>query len=405
MKIIHFSDVHLGYARFGRVTPTGANQRTQDVEDAFARLITHTIAARADVVLVSGDLFHQPHPATGPVLAAYRGFRRLRAALPDAMIVVAAGNHEIAPVAHHPCILQLLADVGVHVADRTAQRFRDPSRGLAILAVPECATRGADLTPDPDAATNLLVIHGEVMGAVDYQPADVLATIDPERLEDPRWAYVALGHYHTFTRVAARAYYAGAIEYTSSNPWREIGTPHGLIAYDTTTPDVPPHLVEIPGARRHLDLPPIDAAELSAAELNAALGERIAAAPGGIHGAVVRCVVTGVRHEMRRQIDQKALRRYQAEALHLLLDLRRADPHAAITTGLMALPVDAERNTDWTYPELDEAASAPDPAMLAEADALIADLAQYDPHDPVIAARIAAVNRWYMGEPEPAHAA
>lgn len=317
MKISHFSDTHLGFRRYVRVTPTGQNQRESDVAAAFDRTISATIAERPDVVLVAGDVFHSPRPSNSAILAAYTGFKRLREALPDAVVVVAAGNHDVPRTRESACALQLLAGLGVHVADREARRIRIGCPPvLSVLAVPECVAHCTPLEPD-DAEVNLLCIHGEVAGVVPYASAE---TIDAEGLAHPAWDYIALGHYHMATEVGPRAWYAGANEYTSSNPWEEIGHPRGIMVYDVETPDVPPRLVPIEGQRRHLDLGTLDAMGLSAADVDARLAERIDGAD--IEGAAVRLVVVGTSREVRQDMDQKRIRGWRLDALSLVLDWR-----------------------------------------------------------------------------------
>lgn len=317
MKILHFSDLHLGFRRFHRVAPDGMNQREADVAMAFGRVIDATIAERPDVVLVAGDVFHASHPPNSAMVTAAEGFRRIREALPECVIVVAAGNHDTPRTAWTPSALQLLAGLGVHVADREARRVRIgyPTL-LSVLAVPECVAHTESLIPD-DAEVNLLCIHGEIPGVMPYTSE---THIDAEALLRPEWDYVALGHYHTATQVGPRAWYSGASEYTSSNPWQEIGQPRGIMVYDVETPDVAPRLVPIEGQRRHLDLGAIDATGLSAADVDARMAERIEGVD--IAGAVVRLIVTGTSREVRQDMDHATIRKWQARALSLVLNMR-----------------------------------------------------------------------------------
>ena len=62
MRLVHLSDLHLGFRQFQRQTPAGINQREADVAASFARAIDRLIAIAPDVVLVGGDVFHTVRP-------------------------------------------------------------------------------------------------------------------------------------------------------------------------------------------------------------------------------------------------------------------------------------------------------------------------------------------------------
>jgi DNA repair exonuclease SbcCD nuclease subunit len=58
MRLVHLSDLHLGFRQYQRLTPTGVNQREADVALAFRRAVDRTVELRPDLVLVAGDVFH-----------------------------------------------------------------------------------------------------------------------------------------------------------------------------------------------------------------------------------------------------------------------------------------------------------------------------------------------------------
>ena len=55
MRLIHISDLHLGYRQYQRQTPTGINQREADVAAAFKRAIDKMIEVAPDLVLFAGE--------------------------------------------------------------------------------------------------------------------------------------------------------------------------------------------------------------------------------------------------------------------------------------------------------------------------------------------------------------
>lgn len=336
MRLVHLSDLHLGYRQYQRLTPGGINQRESDVARAFQRAVDKTIALRPDVVVLAGDIFHNVRPTNPAILFAFQEFARLTRELPDAVVVLIAGNHDTPRATETGCILRLFTPLGVSVVDSAPQRLAFPDRDLSILAVPDstAAARPA-LTPDPAARYNVLVLHGEVRGVL--PPAsggsDAAATeIAPEELGADRWTYVALGHYHVYREVAPNAYYSGALEYTSPNMWGELAEERhagivgkGLIEQDLATGAHRFHPLE--SVRALVDLAAISARGLTAADVDTRVRAAVEAcdASGGIDDKIVRLVIRDVPRHVARELDHRALREYKRRALHFHLDVRRPE--------------------------------------------------------------------------------
>src|SRR5687767_1932633 len=94
MRLVHLSDLHLGFRQYQRLTPAGINQREADVALSFRRALDRVIELRPDVVVIGGDVFHTVRPSNPSILDAFRQFMRLGRALPDALVVMVAGNHD-----------------------------------------------------------------------------------------------------------------------------------------------------------------------------------------------------------------------------------------------------------------------------------------------------------------------
>lgn len=333
MRLVHLSDLHLGYRQYQRQTPAGINQREADVAGAFARAVERTIELRPDIVLVAGDVFHTVRPPNPAILHAFQQFARLRAALPDALVVMVAGNHDTPRSVETGCILRLFRSLGVEVVDTEPQRLAFPERDLSILAVPDVPHARPALEPDPSARFNVLLLHGEMEGVLPAWAAQMeraSVEISKEELGAARWSYVALGHYHVYREIAPNAYYSGSIEYTSTNAWgelreeRDAGIPgKGLIEHDLLTGQHRFH--HLAPVRRLLDLPPLNARGMSAAELDQAIAGAVGDAPVPIDDQVVRLVVRDVPRHVARELDHKALRDYKRRALHFHLDTRKPE--------------------------------------------------------------------------------
>ena len=334
MKLAHIADSHLGIRQYHRQTPTGINQREADVANAFRGVIDGVIAQRPDAVIIAGDLFHSVRPTNAAIVFAFRQFQRLRDALPAAPIILVAGNHDTPRSSETGSILKLFAELGISVAAEGARRFEFPALDLSVLAVPHQAlVEPGDLSirPEGQAKYQVLAIHAEVHGLLPPDRPSLEyggVVVTPEQVGSGDWSYVAWGHYHVRHQVRPKEWYPGSLEYTSTNIWGERaeeeanGIPgKGWLMVDVDSGEVTPHLVQ--HARRVIDLPPIYADGLDAAQLDAAIADRVASVDGGIAQQIVRLVVHDVPRPVAREVDHAQIRAWKALALHFHLDLRR----------------------------------------------------------------------------------
>lgn len=320
MRLVHFADWHLGYRAYQRQTPTGINQREADVALAVRRCVDAALAVEPALVVLAGDVFHTPRPSNHALVHAVQQVARLTRVCP---VVVVAGNHDSPRATDGGSALPLLASVGAHVVVHAPARVRVGT--VAVWGVPDTGVpQPRPLTPDPGARHNVALIHGEVAGVIPGAPARA-HEMSREALAGEAWDYIALGHYHVQQQVAPRAWYAGAPDYTSSDPWAEVGAPRGGLVVDLDAGTVRPLPIEPP--RRFVDLPRVSAAGLAPDALVAA----IEAAMGDPTGAVVRQVVTDCEPTVAREVTRTALRRWRRDALHVLFDVRR--PARAVTAG------------------------------------------------------------------------
>jgi exonuclease SbcD len=141
---------------------------------------------------------------------------------------------------------------------------------------------------------------------------------------------VALGHYHVHRQVAHRAWYAGSLDYVSSNAWGEMaeqrqhGVPgKGFALHDLATGTHT--FVPIPPERRFIDLEPVDAHALTPADVDVLVADRVNGIRDGLDDAVVRLVVREIPRHVARDLDHKAIREYKRRALHFQLDTRKPE--------------------------------------------------------------------------------
>ncbi|MDO8502833.1 MAG: DNA repair exonuclease [Gemmatimonadaceae bacterium] len=334
MKLVHLSDLHLGFRQYQRQTQTGINQREADVAAAFRQAVNKIIEIAPDVIVIGGDVFHTVRPSNPAILHAYSQFSRLVQMLPDADIVMVEGNHDHPRTAETGHIIRLFSSLGITVVDTREDRVKLRGGEISILAVPALIRPQPRFDPDPAARYNVLLIHDEVEGVIQRfgslaeRPGGDL-TLD--EIHPERWDYVALGHYHVYHQVAPNAYYSGSLEYTSTNVWGEVDeeiekkvSGKGFIEWDLATGAHRFHSIEL--ARRVVDLPQIQGAGMTAAQLSEAICATVDACEGGIDDRVVRLIVRDVPRHILRDLDHRKIREFKRRALHFLLDARRPQP-------------------------------------------------------------------------------
>lgn len=355
MRIAHLADIHLGFRQYHRLNAQGINQREADVASAFRSAIDDVIATKPDLIVIAGDLFHSVRPTNPAILHSFNQFRKLRLALPEVPVIIVAGNHDTPRSVETGTILRLFEALEhVYVVFDEPKTFSFENLDAAVTCVPHAAwkhDRRPTLLPRGDYRYHVAVTHGEVAGVLPTNSWSVEyggAVLEPAELHADRWDYIALGHFHVAHMVRDNAWYAGALEYVTPNPWGELKDEARegrqgakgwlLVELSGGTPKVEFQPVQL--ARCFFDLAPLQGAGLSADELNVAIAERIDGLPGGAADQVVRQVVYDVERTVSRDLDHAAVREIKARALHYHLDLRRPPP-----TGPVGVATEGKRQT------------------------------------------------------------
>jgi DNA repair protein SbcD/Mre11 len=347
VRLAHLADVHLGFRQYHRLTSGGVNQREADVAGAFRQAIGGVIEAKPDIVLVAGDLFNSVRPSNPAILEAFNQFQRLSTGLPGAPIVIVAGNHDSPRSIETGTILRLLMAIpGVHVVVDAVEDLAFRDLDLTVTCVPhEAWKRGARpaVVPSGKARWQVCVTHGELAGMIPREASAIMyggVILEPSELHLDRWDYVALGHYHVAHRVEENAWYAGALDYVSTNPWGELkdearegreGSKGWLLVELGEAPSVT--FQPVPLVRRVIDLPPIHGERLDAKAIDARIAKAVADIDGGIEDHIVRQLAYDVPRTVGRDLDYAQVREYKARALHYHLDLRRPQSQREIGVG------------------------------------------------------------------------
>jgi len=314
MRIAHLSDTHLGHMRYNRVVPeTGINQREQDVYDAFERVVDGILAEEPDVVVHTGDLFDSPRPANRAVYHAARQIRRL--AERDIPVVLISGNHSTPRLRATGSLFALLGEffAGVH-AVFSSQYEKVVVKDTAFHAVPHCFSQEeleaqvAAVVPDAAAKHNVALLHVGIRGFREFRMAEANEQLLGEDQLPQGMECTLLGHYHKHVLLSPGVWYAGSVERFS---FAEVGQTKGFCTVDLDDPQ--PRFREIP-IRPMVDLDPIDARDMDAADLLDAIRERLEAQP--LAESMVRLGLRNVAPAARGNLDFRPLRDLIAGALH-----------------------------------------------------------------------------------------
>ncbi len=321
MRIAHVSDTHLGYTRYARLCPkTNRNQREVDVSEAYMRVVDAILEREVDLVIHSGDVFDSIRPATHVIVHFLKQTSRItREGIPYLGI---AGNHETPRLRTTTAALEYANMVGAYFAhgfepDSVRESIEDVEVSLTL--VPHGAVVDQEVVVSPDRSTdvNIMVTHGTVPGLL--VQGHELGEVDlPNRVLDGDFDYVALGHYHYFHEHKKNAYYAGATERFS---FGEVDSVPGFAILDFFDGGVEIEHVPIE-ARPMVDLPKINASDMTGADLTAAMREL--AESRDLEGAIVRQKVVDAPRGVAGEVDRALLRDLKRRCLSYSLEVTEA---------------------------------------------------------------------------------
>jgi exonuclease SbcD len=249
MKIIHFSDLHLGVENYGRIDPaSGISTRLLDFLAAFDKLVNYALENEVDLVLFSGDAYKNREPNQTQQRELARRVNRLASSGIPVFLLV--GNHDMPNAVGKATateIFDTLAVKNVYVSNRPdVYRIETRSGPIQIASLPWLrrsglvgkeetknlnfeeineklqqvltniiAAQAAKLDPDIPA---MLAAHVWVNGA--RTGSERMMTIGnehvllPGNVANPAFDYIALGHIHKHQVLSENppVVYAGSLE-------------------------------------------------------------------------------------------------------------------------------------------------------------------------------------------------
>ena len=249
MRILHFSDVHIGVENYGRVDPeTGLSTRLGDFLETFDEVVSYALDSRVDLVLFCGDAYKSRDPSQTHQREFARRIARLSSeGIPTFLLM---GNHDMPHVTSRATALEIFrtlevpnaytgdtlrtyriptADGPVQIVAlpwirRSAFLTRDDARGLTPEEVNERIQRSlADAVRSHAEALDknlpaLFAGHVAVSGSVTSSEKSMMLGHDHVLLRSdvalPQFDYVALGHIHRHQILGRDPYvvYSGSLQ-------------------------------------------------------------------------------------------------------------------------------------------------------------------------------------------------
>lgn len=249
MRILHFSDVHIGVENYGSIDPdTGQNSRLTDFLTTFDQVVDFALNNQVDLVLFAGDAYKSRDPSqTHQKEFAKRIARLSQANIPVFLLL---GNHDLPHIASRATALDIfhtLSVPNVTIGDRLDTYVIQTLSGpLQIISLPWIRRSNfiareetRNLTIDQinqqlqERVTNLLtqqiqaldssipailVAHASLNTAKTSSEQSMLLGRDPilmqSALADPSLDYIALGHIHKHQILSQNPHvvYSGSLE-------------------------------------------------------------------------------------------------------------------------------------------------------------------------------------------------
>ncbi len=201
MKFIHVSDVHLG--AIPDIGKPWSKERSLDIKNTFENVIKKVRAEEAQLLLISGDLFHNQ-----PLIAELAGVNELFKTIPNTKVIICAGSADRLKKTSPLTSFRWASNVHYVLNDKpTCIPLSDLNVDVYSFSY---WSKEIDI-PMIDSVEiynpqkiNILLAYA---GTKNHVPIDI------ERLKSSRFSYCALGSMNRYmTLIDDKAYFAGRLE-------------------------------------------------------------------------------------------------------------------------------------------------------------------------------------------------
>ena len=317
MRILHLADTHLGYSAYRKTTEEGINQREIDIYNAFIQCINYAVKRKPDLVLHAGDLFDSVRPTNRAITIAIQQILRL--SKENIPFIVISGNHETPKLKETGNIFTIFEHLN-HVYPIHNNRYENVSlqiknETVVIHAIPQCQnskefdSNFKKIAFDKKADYNILIAHGAVAGIKEFKMNEFNELFIPVKNIKQNFDYIALGHYHMYTKLQENTFYAGSTERLS---FTEAGNQKGFLEIELG--QKLKHKFIPVNTRIMIDVPPLDCSELNAEQILKKTKETILSIEP--KDKIIRIRLENIPSHVQRGIDFHQIRTLSKAAVH-----------------------------------------------------------------------------------------
>jgi len=317
MKILHLADTHLGFSAYRKLTNEGMNQREIDVYNSFIQCIDYAVKSKPDIVLHAGDLFDSVRPNNRAITVAIQQVLRLsKKKIP---FIVISGNHETPRLKGTGNIFSIFEHLEyvypIYEDGYKTIEFKKKNKKTTVHAIPQCQTKEdfnnnlKKLEIDSNSDYNILMAHGSVSGIKEFKMNEFNELIIPSNIFVKGFDYIALGHYHKFTKIKENVFYSGSTENLS---FSDLGGSKGLIEIDLDK-KINYSFIEI-NNRSMIDSPPIDCLDLTVEEVFQKIKQNIDKIQP--EGKIFRIRLFNIPSHVYRALDFNQIRKITKGSVH-----------------------------------------------------------------------------------------
>jgi exonuclease SbcD len=318
MKILHVADTHLGFSAYRKTTQDGINQREIDIYNAFEQFIDYAINTKPDIIIHAGDLFDNVRPNNRAITFAINQIVKL--SKKNIPIVIISGNHEhpkIIETGHIFSIFDHLENVyPIYNSKYEKIQFNIEDKKLLIHAIPQCNSKKEydeelkKLMTDKTADYNIFVSHGSVSGVQEFTMNEFNELIIPTKIFSRYFDYIALGHFHKYTKLAENAFYAGA---TENLTFADANEKKGFIEITLSENNLKQSFIEI-NTRPMIDIKPIKCTGLKIEEIMKKIKQKVQEIKP--EQKTFRITLDDIPTNVYRSIDFNEIQKLTNDAVH-----------------------------------------------------------------------------------------
>ena len=233
MKIIHFSDTHLGYNDLDILDENNINQREADFYKAFSDIVEQIKEIKPDYIIHTGDLFHRSSPSNRAITFALEKFKEIDEL--NIPFVLIAGNHSTPRTNLSSPILKIFENFKNIFVSYSQEYKKIEFDDVIFHTLPHMnddskANEQIELCESniDKSKKNIMMLHCSVGAWYLMQEfGEWVYPTDKEYIFNSM-DYVALGHWHGFGAVSVKGtkekysnvFYSGSSERTSLNDKR-----------------------------------------------------------------------------------------------------------------------------------------------------------------------------------------